>query len=116
MSKDLYGVKLVYKYVVHSQEPQVLYEEQILKIRADSYDDAYQKAGEYVKSYIDKYTNINGETVEISLYKEVDCFKCYEEENGIQEVYSGFLKLDDNSLKSITTPCETEELKILRHE
>ncbi len=116
MSKDIYGVKVVYKYVVHSQKPQVLYEEQILKINADSFDEAYQKAEKYIESYIDKYTNINGDNVEISLYKEVDCFKCYEEENDIQEVYSGFLKLDDNSLKSITTPCETEELKILRHE
>lgn len=116
MSKDVFGVKLVYKYVVHSQEPQVLYEEQILKINADSFDEAYQKAEKYIESYIDKYTNINGDNVEISLYKEVDCFKCYDEGEEITEIYSGFLKLDDNSLKSITTPCETDELFILRHE
>lgn len=116
MSKNAFGVKLVYKYVIHCQEPQVLYEEQILKINADSFDNAYQKADEYVASYIDKYTNINGDMVEISLYKEVDCFSCYEEDNGIQEVYSGFLKLDDNVLKSISTPCETDELYVLRHE
>ena len=116
MSKDVFGVKLVYKYVVHSQEMQVLYEEQILKINADSFDDAYQKAENYIKSYIDKYTNINGDIVEISLYKEVDCFKCYDEGEEITEIYSGFLKLDDNSLKSITTPCETDELFILRYE
>ncbi len=115
MSKDAYGVKLVYKYVVHSQNPQELYEEQILKIYAESFDDAYQKADKHVESYIDKYTNINGDNVEIFLYKEVDCFKCYEDDSDIEEIYSGFLKLDDNSLKSITTPCETEELKILRH-
>ena len=65
---------------------------------------------------IDKYTNINGDNVEISLYKEVDCFKCYDEGVEITEIYSGFLKLDDNSLKSITTPCETDGLFILRHE
>ncbi len=116
MSKDMYGIKLVYKYVVYSLEPKELYEEQILKIVADSFDEAYQKADEYIKSYNDKYTNINGDNVEISLYKVVDCFKCYEQENGIQEVYSGFLKLDDNSLKSIASSCETDELQILRHE
>ena len=33
----------------------------------------------------------------------------------IEEIYSGFLNLDDNALKSITTPCELEEMKILRH-
>lgn len=115
MSKDVFGVKLVYKYVVHSQEPQVLYEEQILKINADSYDDAYQKAEKYIESYIDKYTNINGDNVEIYLYKEVDCFKCHDGEDGITEIYSGFLKFDDNALKSIATPCETDELFILRH-
>ena len=116
MSKDVFGVKLVYKYVVHSQEMQVLYEEQILKINADSFDDAYQKAENYIKSYIDKYTNINGDIVEISLYKVVDCFKCYDAGEEITEIYSGFLKSDDNALKSITTPCETDELFILRHE
>ena len=47
MNKDLFGVKLVYKYVVHSQKPQVLYEEQVLKISEDSFDDAYQKAENY---------------------------------------------------------------------
>ncbi len=116
MSKDVFGVKLVYKYVVHSQEPQVLYEEQILKINADSFDEAYQKAEKYIESYIDKYTNINGDNVEISLYKKVDCFKSYDQGEEITEIYSGFLKLDDNSLKSITNPCETDELFILRHE
>lgn len=116
MSKDMYGVKLIYKYVVHSLVPQELYEEQILKIAADSFDEAYQKTDEYIKLYLDKYTNINGDSVEISLYKEVDCFKCYEEENSVQEVYSGFLKLDDNALKLITTPCETDKLQILHHE
>jgi len=115
MNKDLFGVKLVYKYVVHSQKPQVLYEEQVLKISADSFDDAYQKAENYAEEYIDKYTNSGGDTVEISLYKAVDCFKCYEEENGIQEVYSGFFKADEKALNSITSPCEAEELRILRH-
>ena len=114
MNKDLFGVKLVYEYVVHSQKPQVLYEEQVLKISADSFDDAYQKAENYANEYIDKYTNVGGDTVEISLYKAVDCFKCYEEENGIQEVYSSFLKADEKSLNSITSPCEAEELIILR--
>lgn len=115
MSKDAYGVKLVYKYAVHSQVPQELYEEQILKIYAESFDEAYQKADKYVESYIDKYTNINGDIVEISLYKEVDCFKCYNDDSDIEEIYSGFLKLGDDALKSITTPCEIEEMKILRH-
>ncbi|MBR2953310.1 MAG: DUF4288 domain-containing protein [Clostridia bacterium] len=115
MSKDTFGVKLIYKYVVHSPNPQVLYEEQILKICADSFDDAYQKTDKYIESYIDKYTNINGDAVEISLKKVVDCFKCYNDSD-VEEIYSGFLSLDDNALKSITTPCETEELMILRHE
>ncbi len=115
MSKEAYGVKLVYKYIVHSQNPQELYEEQILKIVANSFDEAYQKAEQYIELYLDEYTNINGDTVKKSLYKVVDCFKCYEEENYIQEVYSGFLKLDDNALKVISTPCDTEEWQILRH-
>lgn len=89
MSKDMYGVKLIYKYFVHSQKPQVLYEEQILKIYADSFDDAYQKSDKYIESYIDKYTNINGDSVEISLYKVVDCFKCYNDRD-VEEIYSGF--------------------------
>lgn len=73
----------------------------------------YNKA---LELYLDKYTNINGDTVEISLYKEVDCFKCNEEDDGIQEIYSGFMKLDDTSLKLITTYCCSDELRILQHE
>ena len=116
MSKDAYGAKLIYKYVVDGLYPQELYEEQVLKIYAESFDEAYQKADKFVESYKDKYTNINGDNVEISLYKEVDCFKCYEDDGDIEEIYSGFLKLDDNALKSITTPCEADDLFILRHE
>lgn len=115
MSKDAYGVKLIFKYVVNSKKPQVLYEEQILRIKAESFDNAYQKADEYVASYIAKYTNINGDSVEISLYKEVDCFLAYDEENEIQEVYSGIYNLDSNALNAVSTPCEKEEMHILRH-
>lgn len=115
MNNDIFGVKLIFKYVVNSQAPQVLYEEQILRIRAASFDNAYQKTDEYVASYIDKYTNINGDTVEISLHKVADCFLVFDEENDIQEVYSGFYNLDENALNAISTPCEKEEIHILRH-
>ncbi len=115
MNKDLFGVKLVYKYEVHCEKPQVLYEEQILKVSADSFEEAYERAEQFIEEYIEEYQNINDDKVKISLYKEVDCFKCYEWEDNIQEVYSGFLKLDDSALKSITTTCDTDELKILRH-
>lgn len=115
MTDELYGVKLIFKYDIQGENPQTLYEEQVLKISADSFDDAYQKAENYAEEYIDKYTNSGGDAVEISLYKAVDCFKCYEEENGIQEVYSGFFKADEKALNSITSPCEAEELRILRH-
>lgn len=115
MTDELYGVKLIIKYDIQGENPQTLYEEQVLKISADSFDDAYQKAENYAEEYIDKYTNSGGDAVEISLYKAVDCFKCYEEENGIQEVYSGFIKADEKALNSITSPCEAEELRILRH-
>ena len=115
MNNDIFGVKLIFKYVVNSKMPQVLYEEQILRIKAESFDNAYQKADEYVASYIDKYTNINGDTVEISLHKEVDCFLAYDEKDEIQEVYSGFYNLDGNALNVISAPCEKEEIHILRH-
>ena len=115
MDKDLFGVKLIFKYVVNSKTPQVLYEERILRIKAASFDNAYQIADEYVASYIDKYTNINGDSVEVSLHKAVDCFLIYDEENDIQEVYSGFYNLDDNALNMMSTPCEADEMYILRY-
>ena len=74
MNNDIFGVKLIFKYVVNSKIPQVLYEEQILRIKAETFDNAYQKADEYVASYIDKYTNINGDTVEISCIKRLTAF------------------------------------------
>ena len=115
MKKDIFGVKLIFKYVVNSQKLQVLYEEQILRIRAESFDNACQKADEYVASYIDKYTNINGDTVDVSLHKVVDCFFAFDEENDIQEVYSGFYNLDGNALNVISAPCKKDEMYILRH-
>lgn len=115
MNGQIFGVKLIFKYVVNSKMPQVLYEEQILRIKAESFDNAYQKADEYVASYINKYTNINGDTVEISLHKEVDCFLAYDEKYEIQEVYSGIYNLDSNALNAMSTPCDKDEMYILKH-
>lgn len=42
-------------------------------------------------------------------------FFVYDEEDDIQEVYSGFYNLDENALNAISAPCEKDEMHILRH-
>ncbi|MBR1810681.1 MAG: DUF4288 domain-containing protein [Clostridia bacterium] len=104
---NVYGVKIVYTYTV---ENDAFYEESVLRVRADSFDDAYARAEQYVNSNIEKeYRNADGKTVTVS-YAAVDCFHVQEENDRVEEVFSAF------SQAPATTPCTAETLRPLRHE
>lgn len=111
MTDELYGVKLIFKYYIQGENPQTLYEERILSVYAISFDEAYEKAEKYAEAYCRQYENINGDRVTVSFYKAVDCFLCEDAENDVREIYSGFMKAEDNFCSD---PCEASELRILR--
>ncbi len=111
MTDELYGVKLIFKYDIQGENPQTLYEERILSVCALSFDEAYEKAEKYAEAYCRQYENISGDKVTVSFYKAVDCFLCEDTGNDVCEIYSGFMKAEDNIR---CAPCEASELRILR--
>lgn len=90
----LYSVKAVFKYTVETGE--VFYEESVLMFDADSFDDAYDRAGRYVDScgLAEPYKNVFGKTVSVEV-DLADCFSVYPDEDDGMEVYSRIIKIDD---------------------
>ena len=102
---NIYGVKILYTYTVNDD---VFYEESILRVRAESFEQAYARAEEYAKSRKEKeYKNADGLAVRIT-YEAVDCFHIQEEGDAMEEVYSAFSKTAQPDF------CDAEDLRILR--
>ena len=81
-----YSVKMILKYTVESGEEFI--EESIILLDADSFDDAYERAEQYVQEYGvgEPYTNIFGKQVNIEVSYS-DCYSVYDEDD-VMEVYS----------------------------
>ena len=81
----MYGVKVVYKYVMGSGAKPPVYEEQILHVEADSFDEALEKAEISADMYMEAGEQLNsrGEMVYISCYWILDCSL-----SDYEEVYS----------------------------
>lgn len=117
---NVYGVKIIYRNTV---ENKVVYEESILKIRADSFDEAYALAEKYANDVIDACDgepNRNGEPVRVSVAAYVDCFHMQEENDKIEEVFSSYIKnetslAEEDLLKQLTSVCSEEDLKPFLH-
>ncbi len=117
---NVYGVKIIYRNTV---ENKVVYEESILKIRADSFDEAYALAEKYANEVIDARDgepNRNGELTRVSVAAYVDCFHMQEENDKIEEVFSTFIKnetslSEEELLKQLTSVCSAEDLKPFLH-
>lgn len=86
-----YSVKLIIKNTVETGE--VFIEESIIMLDAESFDDAYLKAGQYVEEneICCSYENMYGKRVESEVVSYADCFSVYDEEEVI-EVYSSIIK------------------------
>ena len=115
-----YGVKLIYTYSV-SDDRKKYYEESILSVDAESFDEAYKKAEKYAKEYCDEHLNPNGELVKTEKFELLDCFLAFDEENGVQELYSAITKnktslCEEEFYRAITGQCDAEELYELRYE
>ena len=115
-----YGVKLIRTVSVGNGD-QRFYEEIILKVNADSFDDAYSKAEAYAQNNAGEYRNTNNEIVRTIKTEAVDCFLAFEEEDSVQELYSSFYTnstalSEDEFYRSVTTPCEEDALLLLRNQ
>ena len=115
-----YGVKVIFTYTVEPDNRK-FYEESIYLVNAESFDDAYKKAEEYMKEYDSEYTNPKGQKVKTEKIDFIDCFLVFDEEDSVQEIYSATFKnkssLSENDFyKAITVQCDADELFDLRYE
>ena len=114
-----YGVKLLYRYDVCGE---VFYEESILRVNADSFDDALAKAAQYADdAIITDHINPNGFSVKESVCDIMDCYLIDESENDsdVQEVYSGIMKnrldvTDEEFTEQVFDQCSDEKLVNIR--
>ncbi len=115
----IYGVKVIHTHTV-GENDQRYYEELILRVDADSFDDAYEKAERYMKDAVCEYKNPKGETVKTLNIEAVNCFLTFEPEGDVQEMYSSF-SCNNSSLTeeeyydAISSSCGEEELRPLRN-
>ena len=114
-----YGVKVIFTYSVEPDNRK-FYEESIYLVDADSFDDAYKKAEEHRKDFDIEYTNPKGQKVKTEKIDFIDCFLAFNEEDGVQEVYSTIFKnksslSQEEFYKAITNQCDAEEMYDLRN-
>ena len=108
-----YGVKVIHTHTIGENDHRI-YEELVLKVEADSFDDAYEKAEAYMQDYVCEYTNIYGETVKTLSIEAVNCYLADEPEGDVQEVFSSF-SINHSSLSEeeyyccIADSCTIEE-------
>ena len=114
---QLYGVKRVCRYAVGKD---VFYEERVLRVHADSFDDAIEKASRYAEASLDNgRINMYGQSVEESVCETMNCYLIEENEAGIEETYSSIMKnqtkmSEEAFLDLLTGGCEREEMNPLR--
>ncbi len=115
----IYGVKVIHTQAIGDKERR-FYEELILTVKAESYDEAYDKAEVYMRDAVCEYINPYGEKVKTVQIEVIDCFLAFDPENDVQEVYSSFstnhTALSEKAYyNAITGCCDEKELSILRN-
>ena len=115
-----YGVKVILTYSVEPDNRK-FYEESIYLVDAETFDDAYEKAEEYTREFDLEYTNPKGQKVKTEKIDFIDCFLAFDEEDGVQEIYSATLKnesslSDEDFYEAITNQCDAEEMYDLRYD
>lgn len=115
----LYGVKVILTQTVGIEDRR-FYEELILTVNAKDYDEAYEKAEEYMQGYDFEYVNIFGENVKTFSIEAINCFLAVDPMGDVQEVFSSFSTnrsnlSEDDYYRLITSQCEEKELRPLRN-
>ncbi|MBQ9134047.1 MAG: DUF4288 domain-containing protein [Clostridia bacterium] len=114
-----YGVKVICTYSV-GENCRKYYEQSVLSVNADSFDEAYKKAEKYVNKNCDEHTNPNGECVKTEKVEFLDCFLAMDEEEDVQEIYAAYTKnktplKEEEFYNVITDQCHPDELYDLRY-
>jgi len=115
-----YSVKVIFTYSVEPDNRK-FYEESIYLVEAESFEDAYEKAEEYTRGFDLEHTNPKGQKVKTEKIDFVDCFLTFDEEDGVQEIYSSTLKnksslSEEAFYEAITNQCDSEEMYDLRYD
>ena len=115
-----YGVKVIHTHTV-GENDQRYYEELILRVEADSFDDAYEKAEAFISEYDTEYINPAKEIVKTENIELLDCFEAFDAEGDVQEIYSSTTKnrsslTEEEYYQLITDQCEADEMTDLRYE
>ena len=95
--QEKYSVKVIIRSTVETGE--VFLEESILLIKADSFDDAYERAERYIEDngICDAYRNVKGQLVTSEVVSYADCFLAYDDHEEVTEVYSS-IKIPNEAL------------------
>lgn len=115
----LYGVKVLHTHEVGAAKKR-FYEELILTVNASSFEEAYEKAENYMRDAVCEYINVYGDTVKTVSIEAVDCFLAVDPENDVQEVYSSFsvnrtLLSEADYYDAIASACDENDLLELRN-
>ena len=115
----VYGVKVIHTYEI-GEDKRRFYEEVILRVKAESYEDAYRKAECYMQDYICAYTNPMDAPVKTLRMEIIDCFLTYESEGDVQEMYSSVSQnqsslAEESYYRAITSVCDKADLIPLRN-
>ena len=114
-----YSVKVIFTYSVEC-DGGTFYEESIFLVDAESFDEAYAKVENHIKDFDTVYVNPEGRKVKTENVDILNCFLCFDKENGVQEVYSSISKNNTSAdrgefYKAITSICESDDLTPLRY-
>lgn len=112
----MYGVKVIYKYVFGAGKRPPLYEEQVLHLEAESFDDALNKAEDYAETYCmcGEQMNSAGELVRIDCYWIMDCYMSDQEE-AYTRLFTNATILDEDAMINILADsCTRDERGPLR--
>jgi len=102
---EWYGVKVLYKYLIigspniekidENYEDHQVFEESILLIKAQTFDQAYEIAEKKAKECEGSYTNVYDQIVKFQFVESLDAFLLCEEDElqSGTEVYSRFLHI-----------------------
>ncbi len=113
-----YSVKMIIRHTVETGE--VFIEESIVMLEAESFDDAYLKAEQYVKDneICSEYSNMYGKPVKSEVVSYADCFWVSDDEDAV-EVYSSIKRgredlPADTIVSVLDESCSREDMLPLR--